>query len=327
MKGLYAMILLALLMAGCKDKKTGSSSRIDNVDWTDITLEKTPKAVPLPALCNISEMMAAGSSILLKNEGLETCYALLDASDFGNFVSFGNRGNGPEEVLPSSMPVYGSTADRVKVLNANSIKTYQRDGNGRMSFKEEKKLDKRLDFCQQLYAVNDTLFCVYVYAPRETGIHLVNINTQEVYDSVTVGEGYFDNRDVPFELNFCVHKDRLVIGRVKFNQIEVYHIDVQKKRISPLFVVNYKQASADHIVKNGACYMKNINSDDACFYLLNQDTSRPGKETYIDVYTWQGEPVKRFRLDGLYLDGVLVNGSFYLKKYTDDDNLYVLSLE
>ena len=58
--------------------------------------------------------------------------------------------------------------------------------------------------------------------------------------------------------------------------------------------------------------------------MLNQDTDRPGKETYIDIYTWEGKAVKRLKLDALYLEGVLADGVFYLKKFTDDDNLYRL---
>jgi hypothetical protein len=57
---------------------------------------------------------------------------------------------------------------------------------------------------------------------------------------------------------------------------------------------------------------------------LNQNTKNKGEETWLDIYEWNGKPFKRIILDDLYLQMVLLDSCLYLKKYSDDDNIYRL---
>ena len=110
------------------------------------------------------------------------------------------------------------------------------------------------------------------------------------------------------------------------NYIEkINHTD--KKAFNELFIINYDNASAKNIDIRKPCYMIDINADDNYFYMLNQNTNESGKETYLDIYSWKGEAVKRIKLGGLYLQGVLFENKMYLKKYEDDDNIYLLELD
>lgn len=316
-------ILFALILVGCKVKNNKTPLVVSNIEWENITEQRIPKALPLPLMCNIDEMIALDSSLLLRNNGLETVFTVLSTPECENYMSFGTLGSGPGELLPTAMVLHGYNSNGIRVFDNNSIKKYINEGDS-IILAEEVPYNGEPNFYQQIYAITDSLGCAYKASPKETGVHLINIYTLESYDCVTVDQGYFDDKKMPYALTFSVYKDRLIIGRMKFNQIEMYHIDMEKKKLFPLFVVNYKNASPDYINQKGACYMKDINADEYYFYMLNQDTDRPGEETYIDVYTWEGKPVKRLQLDALYLRGVLLNGIFYLKKRTDDDHLYIL---
>lgn len=325
MKEIYGVVLCLFLLASCNGKSQKSSLAINAIDWESKTEAVTPQAVPLPTLCNIEYMQAGDSFILLQNDKMEPCFTLWDLSDSRHYFSFGQIGNGPDDFLTTANLVGGQRSRAFRIWNDNEIRTYLWDGKDSLSCKRQQMNKKILaGGYQRLHALNDTLYCGYKLLPHETGVELLNVASGEIYDRIGVDEGYFEDKSMPYDLTFCVYQDKLVVGRMRFNQIEVYRIDTERMKILPLFVINYKGGSPENPMKDGACYMKQINADDACFYMLNQDTGRPGKETYIDIYTWEGKAVKRLKLDALYLEGVLADGVFYLKKFTDDDNLYRL---
>lgn len=324
MKIEYGAIVFALLLAGCKPGNGNSASKnTDGTNWEAITEEVKPCPKPLPMICNIEEMTPFGSDLLLKSDKTDFAFVVL-RPDLEYYIPFGTYGEAPEDLLPTVQLIHGSDK-HIKLYTGYKVKEF---GYVNDSIRFVAKADCKVnpDFYQSIYALDDTLCCVYKLAPHETGVHLVNILTQESYDSISVAQGYFDNKDIPYELTCNVYKDKLVIGRKKYNRIELYHIDLVAKKLTPAFSIDHKNASPEHYLKKGACYMNNINTDQNGFYMLNQDTDEPGKRTYIDGYTWDGKPVKRIKLDGLYNHAVLMGRTFYLKKYTDDDNLYTFSL-
>ena len=296
---------------------------IDRIDWDSIGLEAEPEAIPLPTLCNVDELIAVDSFLLVKNDRMDPMFLLWNMRNREQYKQFGSIGNGPGELLRSALPVYGSNHGAFNVLNSNKLRTYKMTGDS-LEFEERTINGNEIGLYQCFYALNDTLYCGYRFSPHETGVHLLNINTQKSYDSIFVAKEYNINKR--YILNCCAYKDKLVIGRVRFNQIETYHIDADAKKFSPLFTINYKGSSPEKPIEDGACYMNSINADDHYFYMLNQDTEKPGEQTYLDIYTWEGKPVKRLRLNNLFLTGVLLEGKFYLKEYRDDDNLYVLTM-
>lgn len=327
MKRYYLTILICcVLFTNCNNYKGGNKNvSITQIEWESITEQVYPKAIKLPTLCNIENMVALDSFILLENRLMEPCFVLWNCTDSEEFFSFGKEGSGPNDFLRTAMSVQGSDKNNFRIWNGNVIRKYQYKADS-LTFDTQKVDWPYAGFYQRLFAINDTLYCGYKSSPHETGIHLLNINTGKSYDSISVNEGYFDNKIMPYELTFQIQQDKLVVGRIRFNQIEVYQIDREENKLSPLFTINYKAASPENPTKDGACYMKSINTDNDFFYMLNQDTEHSGKETYLDIYTWEGKPVKRLQLNDLYLDGVLFNDVLYLKKFTDDDNLYSLPL-
>lgn len=327
MKRIYLTIFLCcILLSSCNNLKTGNKNvPITQIEWDNITERVTLEAIKLPTLCNIENMAALDSFILLENRLMEPCFVLWDRVNSEKFFSDSEEGNGPEDFLPTAMLVQSTEKNNFRIWNGNSIRKYQYKGDS-LTFDTQKLDCPYVGFYQRFFAINDTLYCGYKASPHETGIHLLNINTGKSYDSITVNEGYFDNKIMPYDLTFQVQQDKLVVGRIRFNQIEVYQIDREKNKFNSLFTINYKGDSPENPITDGACYMKSINTDNNFFYMLNQDTEHPGEETYLDIFTWEGKPVKRLQLDALYLDGVLLNNMLYLKKYTDDDNLYMLPL-
>jgi hypothetical protein len=107
MKRIYLTIFLCcILLSSCNNLKTGNKNvPITQIEWDNITERVTLEAIKLPTLCNIENMAALDSFILLENRLMEPCFVLWDRVNSEKFFSFGEEGNGPEDFLPTAMLV------------------------------------------------------------------------------------------------------------------------------------------------------------------------------------------------------------------------------
>ena len=107
MKRIYLTIFLCcILLSSCNSLKTGNKNvPITQIEWDNITERVTLEAIKLPTLCNIENMAALDSFILLENRLMEPCFVLWDRVNSEKFFSFGEEGNGPEDFLPTAMLV------------------------------------------------------------------------------------------------------------------------------------------------------------------------------------------------------------------------------
>lgn len=297
----------------------------DEDTWENITVKFTPIPVKLPQIYNIEKISKVQDYILLKNDDTEPLFSLINPKNMAEISSWGNIGQGPKEFSQTAMLVNGND-EYIRIYDNYSIQKYLYF-NDTINYIEKINCKKEPDFLQSIYAINDSLIFGYKYAPHETGLHLMDIKSKNSFSSISVNEGYFDNKDTPYEFNFTVFGDKIILGRTRFNQIELYQIIHNENSIKKLFIINYNHSSPEKIDEEKACYMININADEKYFYMLNQDTDTPGQKTYIDIYSWEGEAIKRIELDDLYLQGILIDNTMYLKNYNDDDNLYVIDFK
>lgn len=107
MKRIYLTIFLCcILLSSCNNLKTGNKNvPITQIEWDNITERVTLEAIKLPTLCNIENMAASDSFILLENRLMEPCFVLWDRVNSEKFFSFGEEGNGPEDFLLTAMLV------------------------------------------------------------------------------------------------------------------------------------------------------------------------------------------------------------------------------
>lgn len=324
---IYIFSFISFAICGCGNANNNNSINTINYNqdiWKDITIKSTPEPLKLPQIYDIEKMTKFGKYLLIKNSDVEPTFALLDVNYMKEITSWGYIGQGPNEYLETVLLIDGND-DYIRTFDKYELRKYslQNDSITCLSIID---CNKEPNFLESIYAINDSLVFGYKYAPHEIGLHLMNIKTQESYTSLTAKEGYFDNKDTPYEFNFTIHKDKIVIGRKHFNQIEIYNIDYRQKTIKEQCIINFNNATANRIKKDRFYYMININADDNYIYTLNQDTDKPGKKTYVDIFSWDGAIVRRIELDDLYLHGVLIDNALYLKSYNNDDYIYRLSL-
>ena len=327
LKIVFFLFLMSVFQLSCKDSGSKRSGNLFVRNGWEAQVENVALIeVPIPFLSNIQKISSVGHCLLLHHDKMDSVYSVWNMEPPYNHIRFGQVGNGPSDVLPTSFFIKEHSQNRIRVLDGTSIKSFVMSGDS-VYFVESRSCNSRFNFYRSIHAINDSLCLVDISAPHQTGLFLLNIFTREVYDSICVNEGYFDNKCVPHEFNFSVNSDKIVLGRARYDQIEVYRFDQGRLKIIPEYVINYDNASSEKVDKSSACYMHDVVSDETCYYLLNQHTDHPGKQTYLDVYTWSGEPVNRMVLDGLYLHMVMLDNKIYLKKYRDDDCIYMLPLD
>lgn len=323
----FGSLLLSVFHFSCNDS---ANKHVGNLfmknEWNGRVEDVVPEEIPIPFLSNIQNISSVGHFLLLHQEKMDSAYSVWNMLPPYNYVRFGQIGNGPADLLPTSSLIEEDSQNRIRVLSGTSIKSFIISGDS-VDFVESRPCDSQFNFYRTIHAVSDSICFVNISAPHQTGLYLLNLYTREVYDSISVDEGYFDCKYVPHELNFSVNSDKIVIGRARYDQIEVYHFDQDRLKIIPEYVINYNNASFEKVDKSSACYMRDIVSDEAFYYLLNQNTDHPGKETYLDIYAWNGESVNRMVLDGLFLQMVMLDNKIYLMKYKEDDYIYMLSLD
>ena len=178
MKRIYLTIFLCcILLSSCNNLKTGNKNvPITQIEWDNITERVTLEAIKLPTLCNIENMAALDSFILLENRLMEPCFVLWDRVNSEKFFSFGEEGNGPEDFLPTAMLVQSTEKNNFRIWNGNSIRKYQYKGDS-LTFDTQKLDCPYVGFYQRFFAINDTLYCGYKASPHETGIHLLKFPT------------------------------------------------------------------------------------------------------------------------------------------------------
>lgn len=321
----YILFSFSFLLFACTNQRNKESLKYDNGIWEHITINSVPIPIELPQIYDINKMTRYGKHLLIQNLKKEPLFSLLDLQTMTEITSWGYFGNGPREFLNNSILV-DSNDDYIRIYDNYEMQKYSLSGDSIIYIKSV-TCDKEPNFLERIYAISDSLICGYKYGPREIGIHLMDFPTQTSFCSISTNEGYFDDKNTPEEFYFKVFNDKVIIGRKNYDQIEVYKIADDKKAFNELFIINYDNASAKNIDIRKPCYMIDINADDNYFYMLNQNTNESGKETYLDIYSWKGEAVKRIKLGGLYLQGVLFENKMYLKKYEDDDNIYLLELD
>lgn len=315
---------ISFLACGKRDREKLQMKSLQ--EWNGIVEKGVLNEKMIPFLSNISEMSLYDGSLLLQQEKMDTSFIVWDIKNSSEkYFKFGQIGGGPLDVLRTSLLLHDPDADNVRILDGLSIKTFELR-NDSVIFGGREKCDASYNFYSQISVVEDSLCCVKISSPHDTGLYLMNIYSREVFDSINVNRGYFDDKICPWDFNFCLYNNKIVIGRSKYDQIEVYKLNLLEKRFEVDYILNYNGASPENVNRNSACYMRDIVADDSSFYLLNQKTSHFGKETYVDVYKWDGTPVKRVVLDDLYLQMVLLDGKLYLKKYSDDDHIYIMDV-
>lgn len=326
-KGVIVIVVVLCTFLSACEQGTGKNSQIKNLkEWDGLVEKGVLKKIKIPFLSNISEMSLYGDLLLLQQEKMDTSFVLWNVQDsLEQYIKFGQVGQGPSDVLRTALLFDESETKSIRILDGMFIKSYKKDDDS-IVFVGKEKCKSAYNFYRRISVVRDSLCCVKISSPHETGLYLMNIYSGNIYDSISVKQGYFENKDVPWDFNYCLYNNKLVLGRSKFNQFEVYKLMLHENRFILDYIINYKGASPEHVTRKSACYMRDVVADDECFYLLNQDTENYGKETYLDIYKWEGIPLKRIVLDDLYLQMVLQSNKIYLKKYSDDENIYMLEV-
>ncbi len=323
-------ILLLVGMSGCERKeKTPQLLVLNDPKWKEV-VQQSPQKVPFPDMLNVWDLRTIGNSLLLKSEGTDHLFYAVNPATMQIQWKAGKVGQGPGEFTkyPTIMKQSNKEMNNILGVYDRQLCTFYTVKDGSPNLKTQKESVGGYGLYQYMYPLNDSLFCVSYTDRKETRVDLANLYNYHVYDSIAKEENYNQygiNRE---ECAIAVYENKLVTAKMRYDQIEIYDIDIKQHKFIPRVIVNHNNASADDASNNKThyYYIEDINCDANYIYLLNQFPLKDKKYTCVDIYGWDGNAIRRIELDVHVTKATLLNNTLYMRSMEDDDNVYVLKL-
>ncbi|MBU3853510.1 MAG: TolB-like 6-bladed beta-propeller domain-containing protein [Candidatus Paraprevotella stercoravium] len=301
MKRIVYLLFLVMCISSCKNQK------VDDV-YTAFpeshTLTAEIHQIP-PIMLNPRGMYLLDSSLVVFNDGLDTCFQVFDRNSLEYRYSFGLKGNGPEDFnMPSGDVVYNRQGE-VAILDVNMLKVISfKDGHPVVG---TRKIPAQNSYYNGLISLNDSLFvCNGDFEDTKEFMFIHGDGTLELkvdypegidrFGSILQRNQAYEHMAVArpsgdrfasfytFQRAFRIINEKGDILKNVTLAIEPFDeqipVDDEQRRIHVLSV----RATQDYI------YTLNLDMTPEEIY---QQKSFPS----IQVYSWDGEPVKKYNLD------------------------------
>ncbi|MDR1368689.1 MAG: TolB-like 6-bladed beta-propeller domain-containing protein, partial [Dysgonamonadaceae bacterium] len=206
--------------------------------------------------------------------------------------STGIKGNGPEDFQLFPMFCESSNGSvYVWGYNPMTIKKFMIDNNGSLNLENLIKLPKYETF-NNMHIINDSLFIYYLPDLLKT----VKFDLKNNKDLDVIQMKKEDHNDSYFYINrgtIAVNDSFLLYGYLFKKQIDIYRI--QDFGMRKKIVGNYKFQKPVLGDFNTPVYYRKIIAGQQFFYALCNENLN--KEVIMEVYNYDGLPVKRFTFD------------------------------
>lgn len=186
----------------------------------------------------------------------------------------------------------------------------------------------------KIQRLEDNIFLLKVDEPATTNLEIADLENQLLLSSFPVEfeSRNFDTGYPPFDFEITLSGKNLILPYNYMDRIEFCTIDKNYKIERKKIIGDSKdQVSLDESER--VSYYMDVQNDGKYIYLLNLSNANfemQNHNVYIDVYTVEGEPVKRFVLAELLLKILVDPATNKLYGYSqseNSDNVYVYELD
>lgn len=293
MKNIVAAGLVLLLSASCGSDKTDRKWEEKENTFAFKTVvkgETTP--VELEALMDIEDWRLVDSVIVCKNNGGIPYYYVLDSEDFSVCGKFGLKGNGENEWLYPHF--LGKTGEEYCVLDNGRMGLYQvTRGDSSYVIRRMRDVKPVLPF-KAVKSVSYPMFAYVTYSPNEIAWRVGNAETMAVSDSVAFTDEEGKGEAIRYDFSYDVSAGHAVLAGLHQDWFLILGLSGEG-RISPRWMVKGQEGEQPE----GTVYYTDV----ACgkdVYLLSQrnvDPSDASGTSSVEVYDYEGRPLRRLDLD------------------------------
>lgn len=304
-------------------------------EWKKVIPIKTER-IELPEILNVIQLGNIGNKLLIQSENTDTLFYILNTKDLTKIAAYGIKSDGPDGFSNYPQIIFAGDSSKKNefgVFDKQQITILSYDDG--LHRKSNKESIGGYGIYYALFKLTDSIFCIQ-YADRSSfNIELANLYNYHTYDKISFPE---ENKDIaPFQNDgtICVYKDKIVYGRIYYDQIDIYKIIKSHTQLQHALTIKSPDASDKNIQKNvqerSYFYTNCICCDDKYIYLLNQE-KLPNKKnneqsSKIDIFDWNGKQVCRLELDIKATWGTLIDNNLFLRSKLDDDAIYCISLK
>jgi hypothetical protein len=259
--------------------------------------------------------------------------------DFKLLYKYGSKGKGPGEYITAN---WGQTQDDDAVILYDIMRKslfnlqVQEDS---IHVKETYPLLEEIEGhpgmtkpFTMIQRLDEDRFLMKVEGREATALEIIDLKNPQLLSSYPIE---FENRSrelghPPFTFTISFHDNSLVLGYKYMNRIEFYRV-TDDNQIEPTLVIGDDKDQTHLMQKQWKSYYTDLLNDGKYVYLVNhfsEDSSLP--VTHIDVYTLDGTPVKRLKLDRLIGEMLIDSKTNRLYTYTqaeEADLIHIYDLD
>lgn len=277
-------VALLTLFVACNSTSTSNSNKQKNNDFSSL---QSVACEDVDNDITIESWLISNDMIVCKTAFTDSVYHTLDLSTMKHLASFGKIGHGHNEWIAPN--IFAKTGNKLAVFdNANrtiyDITNYAISVDRKTSIKD---------------AMNDIKTIMYPYVgyttvtPNEICLKIVNIEKDILTDSISFKDTEGEGKASQYEFAWGYDNGRIVIAHLYKDAYMTCKVnDEGKITEKDYYLSNGKNEKQDMYYSDATC------GDD--IYLLSQkqvDTETLKGKSEIEVYDYNGKPIKKFLLD------------------------------
>ena len=331
-----SIIILLILFQGCRN--TSEIATIETIEKPSFDLQVFEKAdsIKIPDYVTIQPIWWAVKNdqvVMVSPKNKDNFLYVFSLPEFNFLYKYGTYGQGPNEFVLVSW---------LNMLNDNQIGMYN-DPNRIMYIYDLKPdtllLNKYLKYKEteapynSIQQIEGSMFIFLAYYKYHTEIELVDINTGEILQTFKpiLKRKTKKSLYAPYLLKVTANNDIIVLAYLFINRIELYRLN-EKNFVDPFLIIGTEKNQEGKEFEDFEIYYTDIQCDDKYIYALSQQGGKREtvKNSTIEVYTLNGEPIKKITLDR-HIECITIddkNGVIYGNdSYVDFDYVYVYKLD
>ena len=290
MKSKTIILFLLLVSISCANKQAGAVQSAD--EFGVVEKIQPTHAFSLDSTAGINSMQVAGGHLLFTKDDVAPLFEFYDTQTYRRIYGFGEKGKGNGEfVMPH---LFSGKSDTVCVLDNAQRKIYK-VVNGEI--KVAQKIDLKVP-------ANDTKTLAYPYVGFYGLVgdtiewNIYNVNENKVTTSVSFSEKGAKGKVYLNTFSWDSHDGAVVFASMYFNKFRIVSLSADMSVKEDVTFVR-----SNNIPQEGKCYYNAVCCSKYIYLLSQKNIKDNGASGHseVEVYDYEGKPVKKIELDGLYL--------------------------
>lgn len=237
--------------------------------------------------CQIESWLIAGDEIVITSTNPDSLFYSYSCKDFRRLAVYGRKGHGHNEFV-SPLMFTGKSGSLLAIDNAN-MKVYKSD-KGRFEQTETSRLHDALN---DLKTISYPLVAYNSMAPLEVCLKIVNIESGQLVDSIAFKDNTGRGNAAVYDYAWDYNNGKIVIAHIHSEKFVVCNVNENGK------ILDITSFDSSEIFSKDKTFYTDVVCGEYIYLLSQKKVNVNDFSGYseIEVYDYNGQPVKRIELD------------------------------